>query len=50
MMFTDSSRPTCIKCDNQALMLVHDMWVCGECYHKFLEKQTKLKQEIFLKE
>lgn len=46
------NRPNCFnyeKCNNAALTIVGDRWVCGECCKKLMAK-IKEKNDIIMKE
>jgi len=43
----------CEKCGAKpepgvCLMLVGDLVICGECYHKIMEKQNELRREKWI--
>ncbi len=48
------NKPECIvkKCNNYALLLYGNNWICGDCYMKIynkeLERKNKLVEEIGL--
>ena len=45
------NRPKCAKCkENTAFTYVAGIWLCGNCYGKFLMKQMKEKQKVLLEE
>ena len=38
------------KCGNEAMTLVNNMWLCGECVIKLQNKISKLKERLILEE
>ena len=49
MQITEENRPICAKCKvNLAITLISSLWICGECFHKLVQAQEKIKQKMIL--
>lgn len=47
------NRPKCHnydRCGNEAITLVNQMWLCGQCLVRVNERVKKLKEQILLEE
>jgi len=49
VQITEDNIPLCKKCEkNPAICYMNQMWICGECIHKFKQKQIEMQQKAFL--
>lgn len=48
--FTTETRPSCEKCKELPAItkMENDLWVCGECLHKYIQKLKEKNREAFL--
>jgi len=48
---TSENRPICKKCEKEfAFTLYCGVWLCGDCFSKIIERETKLRQKHILEE
>lgn len=50
MQITNDNIPHCQKCDENALTLHCGVWLCGQCFANYIEKQRKLQEKMILEE
>lgn len=51
MQLTSENIPRCRKCEKKpALTIYEGIWLCGECFANFIEKQRQLKEKMILEE
>lgn len=49
MQITEDNIPLCDKCkERRAMMSIDRLWVCGECYHKYIIKLQEERGKAFL--